>query len=115
MAGTVGAGQVAELAGLLEQDCRLRVSASAQLSLSRLSGPLQGLTAALSAQGLGDEAPSVAAAGAEADADWLPRLRRMLASCDSEALALWQHCRAEAERLLGRAAARRIGNALDQL
>jgi len=51
--------------------------------------------------------------GRAPDADWLPRLRRMLTICDSEALPLWQSCRSEAERLLGRAAARRIGSALD--
>ncbi|SFV11065.1 hybrid sensor histidine kinase/response regulator [Pseudoduganella namucuonensis] len=46
--------------------------------------------------------------------DWLDRLRRLLADCDGDALALWPACQAEATRLLGRAAARRLAGALDQ-
>jgi len=122
MAGTLGAGQVAALAGQLEQDCRLRTATLAQLSLQRLTAPLQALIAALAAEQsvLPPVAPplSMARMGAAPQAapvapDWLPRLRRTLAACDSDALVLWQSCRLEAERVLGRAAARRVGNALE--
>jgi signal transduction histidine kinase/ActR/RegA family two-component response regulator len=62
------------------------------------------------AEPAGPAAPSAPAA----PSGWQARLRQLLRACDSDALALWQDCHAEAATLWGRAAARRIGNALDQ-
>ncbi|MBA5689912.1 response regulator [Rugamonas apoptosis] len=117
MAGTLGADQVAHLAGQLEHDCRQRAAEAASDSLARLAPPLQALLDALAAQ-LAQPAPGEEMAASPAAAvlapDWLPRLRRMLAACDSEALSLWRDCRPELTRMLGQAAARRIGSALEQ-
>jgi signal transduction histidine kinase/CheY-like chemotaxis protein/HPt (histidine-containing phosphotransfer) domain-containing protein len=116
MAGTLGADQVARLAGGLEQDCRLRAGAAARDSLARLAPPLQALLAALAAGPAAPQPTPAAplAAAAALDADWLPRLRGMLAACDSDVLPLWQAWRAELARALGQAAARRISSALEQ-
>jgi signal transduction histidine kinase/CheY-like chemotaxis protein len=115
MAATLGAGPVAELAGRLEQDCRQCAAAAAQASLAQLTAPLHALLAALSEQEsavAGNDGPPEAQCIAP-DRDWLPRLRHMLAACDSEALSQWPACRPEVVRLLGHAAARRIDVALD--
>ena len=114
VAGTLGAGQIAQLAGQLEQDCRLRVVDLSMATLARLTPPLQALLAALAAQQ--GPAQYIGAPGADAviDPDWLSHLQRMLAACDSEVLPLWQACRPELARRFGRAIARRIGGALEQ-
>jgi CheY-like chemotaxis protein len=49
-----------------------------------------------------------------APSGWQARLRRMLCACDSDALALWQNCQAEAAALWGARTVRRIGAALEQ-
>ena len=116
MAGTLGAGPVAQLAGQLEQDCRLHVVDLSTATLRRLAPPLQALLAALAAQQetIALECMEPPDAGAAIDPGWLPRLQRMLASCDGEVLSLWQACQPELARRFGRAAARRIGAALEQ-
>jgi CheY-like chemotaxis protein len=131
LAATLGAERVGALAAQLERDCRAGAAAAANAGLARLAPPLLQLAAALgdalatepeaAAEVSQDTAwlpAGVCTAGAGAQSappdDWLPGLRAMLAACDSGALALWAACRHEGESLLGRAAARRLGRALDQ-
>jgi two-component system sensor histidine kinase/response regulator len=133
LSATLGADQVASLAAQFERDCRVVGDDATSLSLARLAMPLHQLTAALTATlpqpameanatwqaGEFNEPAGVAdgmAAGRSTtpSGDWLPRLRAMLAACDSEALALWAACQTEAAGLLGRASARRLDSALSQ-
>jgi signal transduction histidine kinase/DNA-binding response OmpR family regulator len=60
------------------------------------------------------KARPVAEPDGAAPSGWQARLRRMLRACDSDALALWQNCQAEAAALWGARTVRRIGAALEQ-
>ena len=112
-AATVGAGAVAELAAQLERHCRARSADAAQASLLQLDAPLHALLDALRALPAVAAEASGAAPGA-APSGWQARLLQMLRACDSDVLALWQGCQAEAATLWGPQAARRIGAALEQ-
>jgi len=125
-AATVGAGAVAELAADLERDCRASAADAAQTSLTRLAAPLQALLEALAglpvtadasasaSASAGTATANTAAAAADAaPSGWQTQLRLLLSACDSDALALWHGCQAEAATLWGPQAARRIGAALD--
>jgi CheY-like chemotaxis protein/HPt (histidine-containing phosphotransfer) domain-containing protein len=114
VAATIGADALAPLAGALETACHQQQLDTARQALAALQPVLAQQCAALD-QHFAEPAPLASHAdkpGGPAPA-WLPRLRKMLDECDSEALLLWEGGHAEAAAWLNATQIGRINRALD--
>ncbi|QDX82486.1 hypothetical protein B9N43_15335 [Denitratisoma sp. DHT3] len=116
LAGTIGAGEVYALAATLETACRSGQAAAAT-ALAPLLEKLEPLVAALQAHLAAACAPPPSVPSQETNAPGaipacLPRLRKLLAEGDNDAIDLWQAHESEFQDILPQQTMFRIGTAM---
>jgi hypothetical protein len=112
LSGTLGGIALPPLGDTIEAASHAHDVVATTALLPDFCAALQALLEALSAasSAAGTSAPAAAATGLP---DWLPRLRRMLAECDSQAAPLWAEHKTELDATLPPPLSRRISAAVD--
>ncbi|MEC5215516.1 two-component system sensor histidine kinase/response regulator [Actimicrobium sp. GrIS 1.19] len=112
LSGTLGGIALPPLGDTIEAASHAHDVAATTALLPEFSAALRALLDALSAvsAGPGMPAPPPTATGVS---EWLPRLRRMLAECDSQAAPLWAEHKTDLDATLPPPLSRRISAAVD--